>query len=148
MQVEFGVEKSTFHLLVDGVRVADGHLPNDEGSSLDLHNLVYLGGDPGGHTKVCVQYHNSPHSRTVEASTCSSDENAFLLRSSSGTQHSWEQRHRMYQEFQRERGSFVGTQSEPQNSALLQHTRGDRHLLHLHTVHHLWFGNISYSRRM
>lgn len=65
MQVDFGVEKSTYHLLVDGVQVAEGYLPNGEGSSLDLHNLVYLGGDPGGHTKVCVQYHNSPHSRTV-----------------------------------------------------------------------------------
>lgn len=54
MQVEFSVEKSTFHLLVDGVRVTDGHLPNDEGSSLDLHDLVYLGGDPGRNTKVCI----------------------------------------------------------------------------------------------
>nr|XP_046248654.1 laminin subunit alpha-3-like [Scatophagus argus] len=45
-RVEFSVEKSTFHLLVDGVRVTDGHLPNNEGSSLDLHNPVYLGADP------------------------------------------------------------------------------------------------------
>lgn len=54
MQVEFSVEKSTFHLLVDGVRVTDGQLPNDEGSSLDLDNPIYLGGDPGANTKVCV----------------------------------------------------------------------------------------------
>lgn len=53
MQVQFSVEKSTFHLLVDGVRVTDGHLANDEGSSLDLHDLVYLGGDPARNTKVC-----------------------------------------------------------------------------------------------
>ncbi|KAG7228737.1 hypothetical protein INR49_008515, partial [Caranx melampygus] len=45
-RVEISVEKSTFHLLVDGVRVPDGHLPNDEGSSLDLHSPVYLGADP------------------------------------------------------------------------------------------------------
>ncbi|XP_036969506.1 laminin subunit alpha-3 isoform X3 [Acanthopagrus latus] len=45
-RVEFSVEKSTFHLLVDGVRVTDGHLPNNEGSSLELRNPVYLGGDP------------------------------------------------------------------------------------------------------
>lgn len=102
MQVEFGVEKSTCHLLVDGVRVADGHLPNDEGLSLDFHHLVYLGGDPGGHKKVCVQHHNSPQSNTVESSTCILDKTLFLLRSFSGTQRSWEQHHRMYQEFQTE----------------------------------------------
>ncbi|XP_071343066.1 laminin subunit alpha-3 isoform X2 [Trachinotus anak] len=45
-RVELSVEKSTFHLLVDGLRVTDGHLPNNEGSSLDLHNPLYLGGDP------------------------------------------------------------------------------------------------------
>uniref|UniRef100_A0A671UKA7 Laminin, alpha 3 n=1 Tax=Sparus aurata TaxID=8175 RepID=A0A671UKA7_SPAAU len=45
-RVEFSVEKSTFHLLVDGVRVTDGLLPNNEGSSLELRNPVYLGGDP------------------------------------------------------------------------------------------------------
>ncbi|XP_067369206.1 laminin subunit alpha-3 isoform X2 [Channa argus] len=44
-RVEYSVEKSTFHLLVDGIRVTDGQLPNDEGSSLDLHNPVYLGSD-------------------------------------------------------------------------------------------------------
>lgn len=54
-QVEFSVEKSTFHLLVDGVRVTDGHLPNNEGSSLELRNPVYLGGDPvSRNTKVCI----------------------------------------------------------------------------------------------
>ncbi|TWW57618.1 Laminin subunit alpha-3 [Takifugu flavidus] len=55
-RVQFSVEKSTFHLLVDGVRVTDGHLANDEGSSLDLHDLVYLGGDPARNTKG----HNVP----------------------------------------------------------------------------------------
>ncbi|KAF7659114.1 hypothetical protein LDENG_00003190 [Lucifuga dentata] len=49
-RVEFSVERNAFHLLVDGVRVTDGHLSNDEGSSLDLHNPVYLGGDPGSKT--------------------------------------------------------------------------------------------------
>ncbi|XP_005479284.1 laminin subunit alpha-3 isoform X2 [Oreochromis niloticus] len=44
-RVEFSVENSTFHLLVDGIRVTDGRLPNNEGSSLDLHNPVYLGAD-------------------------------------------------------------------------------------------------------
>ncbi|XP_034085825.1 laminin subunit alpha-4 [Gymnodraco acuticeps] len=50
-RVEFSVEKSSFHLLVDGIRVTDGHLPNNEGSSLDFHNPVYLGGDIKGYTK-------------------------------------------------------------------------------------------------
>ncbi|XP_062251833.1 laminin subunit alpha-3-like [Platichthys flesus] len=56
-RVEFSVEKSTFHLLVDGVRVVDGRLPNNEGSSLDLHNPVYLGGDLKGRT---TKGHNIP----------------------------------------------------------------------------------------
>lgn len=55
VQVEFSVEKSTFHLLVDGVRVTDGLLPNNEGSSLELRNPVYLGGDPiSRNTNVCI----------------------------------------------------------------------------------------------
>lgn len=55
VQVEFSVEKSTFHLLVDGFCVTDGQLTNDEGSSLDLHNPVYLGGDLHSKTtKVCI----------------------------------------------------------------------------------------------
>uniref|UniRef100_UPI003AAC4457 laminin subunit alpha-3 n=1 Tax=Centroberyx gerrardi TaxID=166262 RepID=UPI003AAC4457 len=45
-RVVFSVERNTFHLLVDGIRVTDGVLSNDEGSSLDLHNPVYLGGVP------------------------------------------------------------------------------------------------------
>ncbi|XP_067453634.1 laminin subunit alpha-3 [Thunnus thynnus] len=45
-KIEFSVESSNFHLLVDGIRVTDGVLPNNEGSALDLHNPVYLGGDP------------------------------------------------------------------------------------------------------
>ncbi|XP_041646420.1 laminin subunit alpha-3-like [Cheilinus undulatus] len=49
-QVEFSVERSSFHLLVDGIRVTDGHLSNNEGSSLDLMNPVSLGGDPEGRT--------------------------------------------------------------------------------------------------
>ncbi|XP_060887535.1 laminin subunit alpha-3 isoform X1 [Labrus mixtus] len=47
-RVDFSVERRSFHLLVDGVRVTDGLLPNNEGSSLDLMNPVYLGGDPTG----------------------------------------------------------------------------------------------------
>ncbi|XP_054646026.1 laminin subunit alpha-3 [Dunckerocampus dactyliophorus] len=45
-RVECSVERSTFHLLVDGIRVTDGHLPNNEGSSLNFHSPVYLGGHP------------------------------------------------------------------------------------------------------
>nr|XP_057929016.1 laminin subunit alpha-3 isoform X2 [Doryrhamphus excisus] len=45
-RVECSVERSTFHLLVDGIRVTDGYLPYDEGSFLDFHGLVYLGGHP------------------------------------------------------------------------------------------------------
>ncbi|XP_074492138.1 laminin subunit alpha-3 isoform X2 [Sebastes fasciatus] len=56
-RVEVSVEKSTFHLLVDGIRVTDGHLPNNEGSSLDLLNPVYLGGDPRSKT---TKGHNIP----------------------------------------------------------------------------------------
>ncbi|XP_056233586.1 laminin subunit alpha-3 isoform X1 [Seriola aureovittata] len=49
-RVELSVEKSTFHLLVDGFRVTDGHLPDNEGSSLDLLTPVHLGVDPTGRT--------------------------------------------------------------------------------------------------
>ncbi|XP_039983754.1 laminin subunit alpha-3 isoform X2 [Xiphias gladius] len=56
-RVQFSVENSTFHLLVDEIRVTDGHLPNNEGSSLDLHNPVYLGGDPKSGT---IKGHNIP----------------------------------------------------------------------------------------
>ncbi|XP_054904288.1 laminin subunit alpha-3-like isoform X2 [Poeciliopsis prolifica] len=38
--VEFSVENSTFHLLVDGVRAPDGQLPGNEGSSLRLRKDV------------------------------------------------------------------------------------------------------------
>lgn len=53
-QVECSVERNAFHLLVDGVRVTDGQLPNGEGSSLNFQDLVYLGGHPGA-TEVCVK---------------------------------------------------------------------------------------------
>ncbi|XP_050933340.1 laminin subunit alpha-3 [Lates calcarifer] len=56
-RVEFSVERSTFHLLVDGIHVTDGQLPNNEGSSLDLHNPVYLGADPKSRT---IKGHNIP----------------------------------------------------------------------------------------
>ncbi|XP_061682071.1 laminin subunit alpha-3 isoform X2 [Syngnathoides biaculeatus] len=46
-RVECSVERNTFHLLVDGIRVTDGHLPDNEGSSLNFHGHVYLGGRPG-----------------------------------------------------------------------------------------------------
>ncbi|XP_078114223.1 laminin subunit alpha-3 [Sander vitreus] len=61
-RVEFSVEKSTFHLLVDGFRVTDGHLPNNEGSSLDLHNPAYLGGDPKSKT---TKGHNIPMNSVI-----------------------------------------------------------------------------------
>ncbi|XP_049573616.1 laminin subunit alpha-3 isoform X1 [Syngnathus scovelli] len=46
-RVDCSVEKNTFHLLVDGIRVIDGNLPNEEGSFLNFHSFVYLGGHPG-----------------------------------------------------------------------------------------------------
>ncbi|XP_061540188.1 laminin subunit alpha-3-like [Phycodurus eques] len=46
-RVQCSVERNTFHLLVDGIRVNDGHLPNDEGLSLNFHGHVYLGGHLG-----------------------------------------------------------------------------------------------------
>lgn len=59
LQVEFSVEQSTFHLLVDGIRVTDGHLPNNEGSSLDFHGHVYLGSDERSKTpKVSIEPHH------------------------------------------------------------------------------------------
>ncbi|XP_054586009.1 laminin subunit alpha-3 isoform X3 [Nothobranchius furzeri] len=59
---EFSVEKNHFHLLVDGIRVTDGILPNNEGSSLQLNNPVYLGGDPRRTIKVRpkLREHNIP----------------------------------------------------------------------------------------
>ncbi|XP_057697936.1 laminin subunit alpha-3 [Corythoichthys intestinalis] len=56
-RVECSVESNTFHLLVDGIRVTDGHLPNDEGSSLNFHGLVYLGGHTGNSKSItgCVR---------------------------------------------------------------------------------------------
>uniref|UniRef100_A0A3B4VLD6 Laminin G domain-containing protein n=1 Tax=Seriola dumerili TaxID=41447 RepID=A0A3B4VLD6_SERDU len=56
-RVELSVEKSTFHLLVDGFRVTDGHLPDNEGSSLDLLSPVHLGVDPTDRT---IKEHNVP----------------------------------------------------------------------------------------
>ncbi|XP_070764977.1 laminin subunit alpha-3 [Enoplosus armatus] len=61
-RVEFSVEKSSFHLLVDGIRVTDGHLPNNEGSSLVLHNPVYLGGDAESKT---TKGHNVPMNSVI-----------------------------------------------------------------------------------
>ncbi|TNN42163.1 Laminin subunit alpha-3 [Liparis tanakae] len=48
--VEVSVEKSSFHLLVDGIRVTDGRLARGEGSSLQLLGPVYLGADPESKT--------------------------------------------------------------------------------------------------
>ncbi|XP_056134005.1 laminin subunit alpha-4-like [Lampris incognitus] len=45
-RVVFSVERNTFHLVVDGFRVTDGYLSNNEGSFLKLQNPVYLGSDP------------------------------------------------------------------------------------------------------
>ncbi|XP_078024626.1 laminin subunit alpha-3 [Epinephelus lanceolatus] len=61
-RVELSVERSTFHLLVDGNRVTDGDLPNNEGSSLNLHNPVYLGGDPRSKT---TKGHNIPTNSVI-----------------------------------------------------------------------------------
>nr|XP_033477951.1 laminin subunit alpha-3 [Epinephelus lanceolatus] len=61
-RVELSVERSTFHLLVDGNRVTDGDLPNNEGSSLNLHNPVYLGGDP--RSKI-TKGHNIPTNSVI-----------------------------------------------------------------------------------
>uniref|UniRef100_UPI0037E6FAA4 laminin subunit alpha-3 n=1 Tax=Semicossyphus pulcher TaxID=241346 RepID=UPI0037E6FAA4 len=61
-RVEFSVERSSFHLLVDGVRVTDGHLPDSEGSSLDLMNPVSLGGEPTGRA---TKGHNIPMNSVI-----------------------------------------------------------------------------------
>lgn len=61
-RVEFSVEKSSFHLVVDRFRVTDGLLPNDEGSSLKLLNPVYLGGDPSSRN---TKGHSVPTSSVI-----------------------------------------------------------------------------------
>ncbi|XP_041861831.1 laminin subunit alpha-3-like isoform X2 [Melanotaenia boesemani] len=61
-KVELSIEKSTFHLLVDEIRVTDGRLPKDEGSSLDFHNPVYLGGDP---ERSYSKEHNVPTNSVI-----------------------------------------------------------------------------------
>ncbi|KAM3619703.1 uncharacterized protein V6R79_012335 [Siganus canaliculatus] len=61
-RVEFSVEERTFHLLVDGFRVTDGHLPNSAGASLDLYNPVYLG---GGQRNKNTKGHNIPTNSIV-----------------------------------------------------------------------------------
>uniref|UniRef100_A0A8D3CTX3 Laminin, alpha 3 n=1 Tax=Scophthalmus maximus TaxID=52904 RepID=A0A8D3CTX3_SCOMX len=61
-RVKLSVERSTFHLLVDGVRVTDGHLPNNEGSSLELHNPVYLGSDL---KSTAMKGHNIPMNSVI-----------------------------------------------------------------------------------
>lgn len=139
VQVQFSVEKSTFHLLVDGFRVTDGHLANDEGSSLDLHNLVYLGGDPARNTKVCSKTCFTPHLETFSHMT----RTLCPLHCSPGTQRFHKQHRRMYQECRNKRGSFAGTRGEPQNSTLLQHTGRDGHILR-RGLRHLRFGNTSH----
>ena len=44
-QVDLSVEKHSFHLLVDNLRVTDGQLPAGEGAALNLSSPVYLGAD-------------------------------------------------------------------------------------------------------
>ncbi|KAL2101852.1 hypothetical protein ACEWY4_003613 [Coilia grayii] len=44
-KVDISVEKNSFHLLVDDLRVDDGKLPAGEGTSLKLRSPVYLGAD-------------------------------------------------------------------------------------------------------
>lgn len=48
----FSVEANTFYLLVDGFRVTDGVFPNNEGSSLNLQNPVFLGSHLDNKTSV------------------------------------------------------------------------------------------------
>lgn len=133
-QVEFSVEKSTFHLLVDGVRVTDGHLPNNEGSSLDLHNPVYLGGDPiSKTTKVCI----TPQSHTLSL-ICLHNDPLFSSCPPSGTQCSHEQCYWVYTGFQNEWGRYRGTWGEPQNVTLLWWAHRDGDVLRWRS-HHLRF---------
>ncbi|XP_077464135.1 laminin subunit alpha-3-like isoform X2 [Stigmatopora argus] len=56
-RVDCSVERNTFHLLVDGIRVTDGRLPKDEGSSLKFYDLVYLGSPLGSPKSIigCVR---------------------------------------------------------------------------------------------
>ncbi|XP_031414537.2 laminin subunit alpha-3-like [Clupea harengus] len=44
-KVDLSVEKHSFHLLVDNLRVTDGQLPAGEGAALTLSSPVYLGAD-------------------------------------------------------------------------------------------------------
>ncbi|XP_042566523.1 laminin subunit alpha-4-like [Clupea harengus] len=44
-KVDLSVEKHSFHLLVDNLRVTDGQLPAGEGAALSLSSPVYLGAD-------------------------------------------------------------------------------------------------------
>ncbi|XP_055364396.1 laminin subunit alpha-3 isoform X2 [Betta splendens] len=60
-RVELSVERSAFHLLVDGLRVTDGQLSNGEGSLLELNNPVYLGGGPDSTLKK----HNVPTNSVI-----------------------------------------------------------------------------------
>lgn len=127
-QVEFSVENSTFHLLVDGVRVPDGQLPGNEGLSLRLRNPVYLGGHPKTKTtKVHIKLEQSYHSllicifllTTATKLKKNNPSNMFIwkvkcfrehikrwprpfLFGSSGTRHSRRQRHRLFTGFQNE----------------------------------------------
>jgi len=115
------VEKSSFHLLVDGIRVTDGHLARGEGSSLELLGPVYLGADlKSKTTKVCIAPHVSFTSRFFYRD----DTYTFLpLRSftdpllpPSGTRRRARgQRDRLRAELQDERGGRGGTGGELQN---------------------------------
>ncbi|XP_077572386.1 laminin subunit alpha-3-like [Stigmatopora nigra] len=56
-RVDCSIERNTFHLVVDGIRVTDGRLPKDEGSSLKFYDLVYLGSPLGSSKSImgCVR---------------------------------------------------------------------------------------------
>lgn len=108
VQVEFSVEKSTFHLLVDGFRVTDGRLTNDEGSSLALQNPVYLGGDLHSKTtKVCITPQSLTLYLTIQSAAVSCMFPVLIHIQydpppPTGTQYSYEQCYRLCAEFQNE----------------------------------------------
>lgn len=124
LQVELSVEQSSFHLLVDRFRVTDGRLPDNEGSSLELLNPVYLGGDPGGrNTKVC--------SAPVRPSSCFCLSPLLqpLCSPPPGPQCSHEQCDRLHTQLQDERGYSVGGGVQLRHLALLRQACRDRELL-------------------
>ncbi|XP_030646957.1 laminin subunit alpha-3 [Chanos chanos] len=62
--IRFSVEKDSTHMLVDGFRVPDGKLAEDEGFSLDLQPPVYIG---GGQVQPVLEMQRKslPHKRVI-----------------------------------------------------------------------------------